>query len=306
MQKRQAEAAGNLYHVARATAPYFPNIQNTTCLTAPEVTEGPYYVNDEFVRQDIRETQEGVKLLMDFGVIDTTTCTPMNNSFVEIWHANALGEYGAYHTGTFNGQESWLRGGWYTDTNGMMEVTTIYPGHYTGRAPHIHIMVHKDWSQTDNGTLISDSGTMLHIGQAFFDESWNDRVYDSSPYTSNGGRRTLNSQDSIFAQSFRNGYSPYANLQYLSGDDLSGGLVGYLTLGVDSRSSYTINNDNHNGNTVGSTNSNSNGNANNNSNGGSNASAASPRAWGWGSAFYLPALMLAFLGYRYTPNPLRG
>ena len=28
------------------------------CVTAPEVTEGPYYINDEYVRQDIRETQE--------------------------------------------------------------------------------------------------------------------------------------------------------------------------------------------------------------------------------------------------------
>jgi len=29
-----------------------------TCLTSPEVLEGPYYVNNELVRQDIRETQK--------------------------------------------------------------------------------------------------------------------------------------------------------------------------------------------------------------------------------------------------------
>jgi len=108
---------------------------------------------------------------MDLGVMDTSTCTPMNNAFVEIWHgksprafqpqpiviglipllANALGDYGAYPGGNFNRLQSWLRGGWYTDTNGMVEITTVYPGYYDGRAPHIHLMVHKDWSQSDNG-----------------------------------------------------------------------------------------------------------------------------------------------------------
>ena len=65
--------------------------------------------------------------------------------------ANAIGDYGAYNTATFNGTETWLRGGWYTDTNGMVEIATIYPGYYTGRAPHIHLMIHKDWSQSENG-----------------------------------------------------------------------------------------------------------------------------------------------------------
>ena len=64
--------------------------------------------------------------------------------------ANALGVYGGYSSG-FNSTETWLRGGWYTDANGMVEVGTIYPGFYSGRAPHIHLMVHKDWTQTANG-----------------------------------------------------------------------------------------------------------------------------------------------------------
>lgn len=67
--------------------------------------------------------------------------------------ANATGEYSGYHEdgSGFNGAETFLRGGWYTDTNGMVEVTTVYPGFYPGRAPHIHLMVHKDWSQSNDG-----------------------------------------------------------------------------------------------------------------------------------------------------------
>ena len=142
--------------------------------------------------------------------------------------ANATGDYGAYNTATFNGKETWLRGGWYTDTNGIVEMTTIYPGYYTGRAPHIHLMVHKDWIQSENGyvhvvhsipvdpnqpftfsTLVSHSGSVLHIGQAFFPENWNDQVYKASPYPSNTNQRTLNNQDNILSQAFRSGYSAY-------------------------------------------------------------------------------------------------
>jgi len=301
LQRREARAMGNSIHVPRA---HYSTIQNTTCVTAPEVTEGPYYVNNELVRGDITESQQGVKLLMDFGVMDTSTCTPMNNTFVEIWHANALGLYGAYSTSTVNRLETWLRGGWYTDANGIVEISTIYPGYYTGRAPHIHIMVHKDWTQSANGTLVSHAGTVVHIGQAFFPENWNDQVYRTAPYPSNTNRRTLNSQDQFLGEASANGYSAYTDLQFLSGSDMSGGLVGYLTLGVNSRSSYTINNKNYNTGTGGITSGNSNGNSNT-SGGGSTVSAASMQARGWENTLYLSFFMFIFFAYRHTPNVIR-
>jgi hypothetical protein len=34
---------------------------------APEITEGPYFVRNELLRNDIRETQPGVDLKMDIG-----------------------------------------------------------------------------------------------------------------------------------------------------------------------------------------------------------------------------------------------
>ena len=75
--------------------------------------------------------------------------------------ANALGLYGAYTTPTFDKMETWLRGGWYTDANGIVEMATIYPGYYPGRAPHIHIMVHKDWAQSANGFVVPSISTDL-------------------------------------------------------------------------------------------------------------------------------------------------
>ncbi|KAG5651076.1 hypothetical protein H0H81_009964 [Sphagnurus paluster] len=71
--------------------------------------------------------------------------------------ANATGEYGGYATGDDSQvhTETFLRGGYYTDANGIVELTTLYPGYYDGRTAHIHTMVHKDWQQNANGTLTS-------------------------------------------------------------------------------------------------------------------------------------------------------
>jgi hypothetical protein len=47
--------------------------------------------------------------------------------------------------------ETFLRGGWYTNDEGIVEITTLYPGYYAGRTAHIHTMVHLDWEEAANG-----------------------------------------------------------------------------------------------------------------------------------------------------------
>ncbi|CAE6363101.1 unnamed protein product, partial [Rhizoctonia solani] len=91
-----ARAVADATRIATAEGPTYTNIQNSTCVTAPEVTEGPYYINNELVRADIREDQGGIDLLLDIGVIDTTTCQPLEDAFVEIWSCNATGSYAGF------------------------------------------------------------------------------------------------------------------------------------------------------------------------------------------------------------------
>jgi protocatechuate 3,4-dioxygenase beta subunit len=224
-----------------AAAPHYSTIQNSTCVTATEVTEGPYYIGNEYVRTDLRESQSGIKLVLDIGVIDTTTCKPFTGALVELWAANATGAYGGYTPGGGNVHEdTFLRGGDFTNSQGMVEITTLYPGYYTGRTAHIHAMVHKNIKQASNGTFISSTGTLTHIGQFFFEESWNDKVYATSPYTTGTHRRTLNSQDRTLEKA---GASAFVSLQYL-GSSLSDGLLGYITVAVDGSKSYKIHNKN--------------------------------------------------------------
>lgn len=49
----------------------------------------------------------------------------------------------------------------------------------------------------------------MHVGQTFFDESWNDKVFQTAPYSSNAHKRTLNSEDTLLGTAFKNGYSAY-------------------------------------------------------------------------------------------------
>ncbi|KAL4145690.1 hypothetical protein PRNP1_011566 [Phytophthora ramorum] len=52
---------------------------SNTYIVEPEVTEGPYYVKGEYIRSDMRETQSGVKMVVDVQVIDVNTCQPVED-----------------------------------------------------------------------------------------------------------------------------------------------------------------------------------------------------------------------------------
>ncbi|CAE6423421.1 unnamed protein product [Rhizoctonia solani] len=254
MQANRREFTGGRFarrqdDTAATNTPTYSTIQNSTCVTAPEVTEGPYYVANELLRTDLREDQAGVDLILDIGVMDTTTCTPLDNALVEIWACNATGSYAGFTTATLqipdgtgggpmqstamSDQYTWLRGGYATNSEGMVEFKTIYPGYYTGRTVHIHTMVQTNYSVATNGSIISHAGQVRHIGQIFFDEDLNTQVLAQPAYLDTTQTRTVNDDDDILAAENADGYNAFAAAQLL-GADISEGVLAYITLGVDS------------------------------------------------------------------------
>ncbi|KAH6909974.1 Intradiol ring-cleavage dioxygenase [Coprinopsis sp. MPI-PUGE-AT-0042] len=244
-----------------------PQIQNNSCVLAPEVTEGPYYHTEGHpIRQNIAELQDGLLLLLDIGVIDVETCKPLPNVLVDIWQANATGYYaghpvprphlvneepqiGGKRSGLLSAfprtidEETWLRGAWPTDKRGVVQFTTIFPGYYTGRATHIHTKVFPEWIPLPNGTF--KAGRLSHTGQFFFDDDVNLVIDKMHPYTDNPIRhtrgRTRNWRDSlnIFEDSHgpEGNYNPVFKLDFLGGV-IKQGLVGYITMGVNASASY--------------------------------------------------------------------
>jgi hypothetical protein len=159
------------------------------CVLTPELTEGPYYVAGEKLRRDVTEGKAGTALLLKLTVVNASTCKPVKNASVEIWHCDAGGVYSgavANNPGT-----NFLRGVQKTNATGVATFKTIYPGWYQGRAVHIHVKVHV-------------AGTVVHTGQLFFPASVTNVVYKRTPYSAHGTTPdTLNPNDSIF----RNGGS---------------------------------------------------------------------------------------------------
>jgi protocatechuate 3,4-dioxygenase beta subunit len=191
-----------------------------TCTLSPEMTEGPYYVSNEPVRSDIREDRTGVPLALQLTVQDVATCTALPNATVDIWHADATGNYSNFSN--VSSSTTFLRGQQPTDSNGLAPFTTVYPGWYMGRAVHIHVKVH-----------FGSSSAVVHTGQLFFDDSLTDTVFtNNAPYSTRGARDTRNAQDDIFA----NGGS--ASLLTVTADG-SGGYVGTATLAVSETGATT-------------------------------------------------------------------
>ncbi|WP_328871117.1 intradiol ring-cleavage dioxygenase [Streptomyces sp. NBC_00287] len=201
------------------------------CTLTKEMTEGPYYLDGQLVRSNIAEDKTGIPLKLALTVVDDDTCAPLSNALVELWHADALGEYSGFvgnngHDEPDNG--TFLRGGILTNSSGIANITTVYPGWYRGRCIHIHIKVHTDVTLTSDGSFTG--GQELHTGQLFFDEAITTRVAALSPYSTNTVPRTTLAQDSIYDEG--GAASGLLTLTAL-GSTTSAGYAGRLTLGVE-------------------------------------------------------------------------
>ena len=100
------------------------------------------------------------------------------------------------------------------------------------RAIHIHVQVHTDWSIRRNGTMAY--GDTVSTGQLYFDEPLEKKIMSLEPYASHTEiNRTTNAVDSVFSQDTAGGYNPVVSVVPLDGKDVTKGMVGYVTIGVD-------------------------------------------------------------------------
>src|SRR5215207_8637903 len=172
----------------------------TSCVVRPELTEGPYYVDEELNRSDIRSdpsdgtVKAGALVALTFNVTraSSSACEPLANAIVDVWHCDALGVYSDVSDPGFNtAGKKFLRGYQVTGNDGVARFTTIYPGWYRGRAVHIHFKIRSSTSSTSAYEFTS---------QLFFDDSLTDQVHAQPPYSSKGQRDLTNSRDGIYNQ----------------------------------------------------------------------------------------------------------
>lgn len=171
-----------------------------SCVLTPTEEEGPFpYVGGEIKnplnRTDITSGQTGVPLSLSLLVVNTSdNCNVITNARVDIWHCNKDGYYSGYGgqpgllgTKSYVG-ETWLRGYQLSDSKGLVNFATIYPGWYGGRATHIHFEIFVN-------------NVLKKAAQLTFSETISDTVHTSTLYAAHGVNPIRNAKDSVFGNS---------------------------------------------------------------------------------------------------------
>ena len=147
-------------------------------------TEGPYYTPGS--PEDATLYADGMPgtVLVLTGYVYDTNCQPVANAWIDFWQADASG---AYDNSGYT-----LRGHQYTDASGRYTLTTVIPGEYPGRTPHIHVKV-----QAPNGPILT---TQLYVPGAA--SNTRDNIFDESMLMQNvqqSGDRTTATFDFVIA-----------------------------------------------------------------------------------------------------------
>ena len=202
----------------------------------PEETAGPYpgdgtngpnaLGQSGIVRSDIRRsvgsgaaTADGVGLTIELTIVDAGTGKALPGAAVYLWHCDRIGRYSMYASGLAD--ENYLRGVQAADAQGLLRFTTIFPGAYDGRWPHIHFHVFDSQSQATNGR------NARVTSQLALPESICDQVYGASGYESSA--RNLDRSSLASDMVFRDGVD--LQLAEVTGSN-SAGYTARLTVGV--------------------------------------------------------------------------
>jgi protocatechuate 3,4-dioxygenase beta subunit len=218
------------------TTPASGGTTNSTCSAIPQETAGPYPGDGSngpnvlsltgVVRSDIRSSfaglngvADGIPLTIALTIVSKSTCAPLGGNAVYLWHCDRPGRYSLYTAGATN--QNFLRGVLAADANGQVTFTSIFPGGYAGRWPHIHFEVYPSLSAATN------VANKIATSQIALPKAASDLVYATAGYetsVTNLSRITL-ATDNVFSD------GSALELATISGS-VSGGLTASLTIAV--------------------------------------------------------------------------
>jgi len=246
-----SNAASTTSATAMPTVTSTPSTSATSTATTvvpaaeiPDETAGPYpgdgsngpdaLTDSGIVRRDIRSsigggtTAPGVPLTFSLNVLDMANGdAPFAGVAVYAWHCNAAGGYSMYSSGIEN--ETYLRGVQVADADGRVSFSSVFPGCYPGRWPHIHFEVYP--SATD----VTDSANAIATSQIALPQSACEAVYATSGYdgSSQNLAHTSLTSDNVFGDD-----GGALQIAAMTGDTASG-YSATLTVRVDTRTAPT-------------------------------------------------------------------
>lgn len=168
------------------------------CTVIPEETGGPYPADGTntnggsivnvlnqsgVVRSDIRASfngatgvAAGVPLTIKLQLLNASgSCATLAGYAIYLWHCDRDGLYSLYSSGVTG--QNYLRGVQETDSAGNLAFTTIFPGCYAGRMPHVHFEVYPSVAKA------ASAANRIKTSQFTFPMATLNEVYASSGYT---------------------------------------------------------------------------------------------------------------------------
>ncbi|MGF6112498.1 intradiol ring-cleavage dioxygenase [Pseudomonas frederiksbergensis] len=212
----------------------------TVCLLTPEQIAGPYFRNPKLIRRNISEGQDGIPLVLRLNIVDAMTGEPVSGALVDIWHCNARGAYSGWSKvdpdkevdvssiGSIprTDDDTYLRGGQFSDNRGAVRFTTIYPGFYAGRALHIHVAV-----RITAGNNYLEERHVAWVGQLYLPEVASRSVLNAREYQGRSVSPLSNEKDHYFESMGRDAST--LNIHKIGRDSHEDGFFGHMTIGVD-------------------------------------------------------------------------
>ncbi|AYM77004.1 intradiol ring-cleavage dioxygenase [Janthinobacterium agaricidamnosum] len=168
------------------------------CTVIPEETGGPYPADGTntyggsiinvlnqsgVVRSDIRASfngatgvAAGVPLTIKLQLLNASgSCASLAGYAVYVWHCDRDGLYSLYSSGVT--AQNYLRGVQETDSAGNLSFTTIFPGCYAGRMPHVHVEVYPSLAKA------ASASNRIKTSQFTFPMATLNEAYTASGYT---------------------------------------------------------------------------------------------------------------------------
>jgi protocatechuate 3,4-dioxygenase beta subunit len=170
------------------------------CTTTSSETAGPFSTKTpaDLVMVDIRSDRTGIEMVINITVQNKNkSCAALSGVTVDIWHCDKDGYYSEYGGTSMQSANfttvHFLRGRQTTNSDGVVSFKSIFPGWYSGRAPHIHVHIY------------DASGNSLLVTQIAFPTAICDTVYTTATqYYTKGKQDTSNASDNVFSDSLAN------------------------------------------------------------------------------------------------------
>ncbi|MFC4069549.1 dioxygenase family protein, partial [Actinoplanes subglobosus] len=193
------------------------------CVAKPEMTEGPYYVDEGLERSDIRvdtfdgSVSGGTRFVLDLDVLQIAAgaCSALPGAIVDIWHCDAYGVYSDVAANDSVGH-TFLRGYQVSDNCGRVRFVTVLPGWYQGRTVHLHLKIR---------TIGTDGNPYEFTSQLYFTDAFNAAYLATDPYAAKGTPDTTNATDFIYQQA--------GEQMLLSPRRIRGGWAARFAIGLD-------------------------------------------------------------------------